>query len=87
MSEAFSPADTQKLAPFFTNLTEPIFGLKLPQEVAGALFSRYSRSSKSLRQIFLDEFLGQADLQGSLFGDGAAPSDDSQAIQRARAFL
>ncbi len=86
MSEAFSPADTQKLAPFFTNLTEPIFGLKLPQEVAGALFSRYSRSAKSLRQIFLDEFLGQADLQGGLFGDGAAPSDDSQAIQKARAF-
>jgi len=86
MSEAFSPADTQKLAPFFTNLTEPIFGLKLPQEVAGALFSRYSRSAKSLRQIFLDEFLGQADLQGSLFGDAAAPSDDSQAIQKARAF-
>ena len=86
MSEAFSPADTQKLAPFFTNLTEPIFGLKLPQEVAGALFSRYSRSAKSLRQIFLDEFLGQADLQGSLLGDGAASSDDSQAIQKARAF-
>ncbi len=86
MSEAFSPTDTQKLAPFFTNLTGPIFGLKLPQEVAGALFSRYSRSAKSLRQIFLDEFLGQADLQGSLFGDGAAPSDDSQAIQKARAF-
>ena len=86
MSEALSPADRQKLAPFFTNLTEPIFGLKLPQEVAGALFSRYSRSSKSLRQIFLDEFLGQADLQGSLFGPGAAPSDDSQAIRKARAF-
>ncbi len=86
MSEAFSPADTHKLAPFFTSLTEPIFGLKLPQEVAGALFSRYSRSSKSLRQIFLDEFLGQADLQGSLFGGGVAPSDDSQAIQKARAF-
>jgi thymidylate synthase ThyX len=86
MSEAFSPADTQKLAPFFTNLTEPIFGLKLPQEVAGALFSRYSRSSKSLRQIFLDEFLGKTDLQGNLFSDGAAPSDDSQAIQKARAF-
>ena len=39
-----------------------------------------------MRQIFLDEFLGQADLQGSLFGDGAAPSDASQAIQKARAF-
>ena len=86
MSEAFSPADTHKLAPFFTSLTEPIFGLKLPQEVAGALFSRYSRSSKSLRQIFLDEFLGQADLQDSQFGGGAAPSDNSQAIQKARAF-
>ena len=90
MSEAFSPPDTQKLAPFFTNLTEPIFGLKLPQEVAGALFSRYSRSSKSLRQIFLDEFLGSADLPVSQCGDGAAQNEargaDSQAIQKARAF-
>ncbi len=86
MSEAFSPADRQKLAPFFTNLTESIFGLKLPQEVAGALFSRYSRSAKSLRQIFLDEFLDQADLQGSLFSNQAAPSNASRAIQKARAF-
>ena len=86
MSEAFSPADTQKLAPFFTSLTEPIFGLKLPQEVAGALFSRYSRSSKSLRHIFLDEFLGNAELPASQFGGGAAQNDDSQAIQKARAF-
>ncbi len=86
MSEAFSPADTQKLAPFFTSLTEPIFGLKLPQEVAGALFSRYSRSSKGLRHIFLDEFLGNAELPVSQFGGGAAQNDDSQAIQKARAF-
>ncbi len=86
MSEAFSPADTQKLAPFFTNLTEPIFGLKLSQEVAGALFSRYSRSAKGLRQIFLDEFLGQADLQAGRLSDGTDPSDASQAIQKARAF-
>jgi hypothetical protein len=59
--EGFSPTEQQHLAPFFTNLTESIFGLKLPQEVAGALFSRYSRSSKSLRRIFLDEFLSKAD--------------------------
>ena len=61
MSDTLSATEHDRLAPFFTNLNAPIFGLKLPQEVAGALFSRYSRSSKSLRRIFLDEFLGQAD--------------------------
>ena len=63
MNDAFSPSEKKKLQPFFTNLTRPIFGLRLPQEVAGALFSRYSRSSKSLRRIFLDEFLGNEDLK------------------------
>ncbi len=83
----FSPTDRQKLAPFFTNLTAPIFGLKLPQEVAGALFSRYSRSAKSLRQIFLDEFLGNADLQFSQPPGGTATeTESSEAVQKARAF-
>ncbi len=83
----FSPIDRQKLAPFFTNLTAPIFGLKLPQEVAGALFSRYSRSAKSLRQIFLDEFLGNADLQLSqLPGGTSTETESSEAVQKARAF-
>ena len=86
MSEAFSPSDRQKLAPFFTNLTESVFGLKLPQEVAGALFSRYSRSSKSLRQIFLDEFLGDQGLQISDLGSAAAQDNDGGATQKARAF-
>jgi hypothetical protein len=41
-------ADEQKaLAPFFTNFDRSVFGLKLPQEVAGALFSRYSRSTRA----------------------------------------
>ncbi len=31
----------------------------LPETVKGALFARYSRSAKSLRRLFLDEFLGQ----------------------------
>ena len=85
MSDAFSTAEQHSLAPFFTNLTEPIFGLKLPQEVAGALFSRYSRSSKSLREIFLDEFLGHTDLQlGQL--PGGHDTDNSDAVQKARAF-
>jgi len=60
MSNEFTPAEQKSLTPFFTNLDRNVFGLKLPQEVAGALFSRYSRSTKSLRRTFLDEFLGGA---------------------------
>ena len=81
MSDAFSPAEKKKLQPFFTNLTRPIFGLRLPQEVAGALFSRYSRSSKSLRRIFLDEFLGNEDLKLS-----RPTGSNSSSLDKARAF-
>ena len=45
----FTADERKRLAPFFTNVDRPVFGLKLPQEVAGALFSRYSRTAKSLR--------------------------------------
>lgn len=79
MSDTLSATEHDRLAPFFTNLHAPIFGLKLPQEVAGALFSRYSRSSKSLRRIFLDEFLGQADLP-------LGQADQTGALDKARAF-
>jgi thymidylate synthase ThyX len=85
--EEFSLAEQRSLAPFFTHLTESIFGLRLPQEVAGALFSRYSRSTKSLRRIFLDEFLGNADLSLTHLLAGHVPgADQSAALQRARAF-
>ena len=50
--------EAQLIAPFVTNLDRPIFGLRnLPEVVKGALFSRYSRSDKSLRRILLDEFI------------------------------
>lgn len=46
------------LQPFTTNLDRSVFGLRnLPEVVKGALFSRYSRSDKSLRRILLDEFI------------------------------
>ena len=35
----------------------------------GALFARYSRSDKSLRRLFLDEFVGDLDLTGDLTVD------------------
>ena len=48
------------LAPYFTNTDRPVFALtNLPETVKGALFARYSRSAKSVRRLFLDEFLGQ----------------------------
>ncbi len=58
--EAFTPAETQALSPYFTNTDRPVFALtNLPETVKGALFARYSRSAKSLRRLFLDEFIGQ----------------------------
>lgn len=55
---AYSPEEQQRLEPFVSNLERPVFVLRnLPQEVAGALFSRYSRSAKSVRRLLLDEFL------------------------------
>lgn len=58
MSE-FTPDEQRALAPYFSNLTSPVFALtNLPETVKGALFARYSRSAKSLRRLFLDEFLG-----------------------------
>jgi thymidylate synthase ThyX len=57
-AEAFDEQEAALLAPFVTNLDRPVFGLRnLPEVVKGALFSRYSRSSKSLRRTLLDEFL------------------------------
>ncbi|HEX8100736.1 MAG TPA: FAD-dependent thymidylate synthase, partial [Actinomycetota bacterium] len=56
-AEGFTPDERAKLAPYFTNLDGPVFALvNLPEVVKGALFARYSRSAKSLRRLFLDEF-------------------------------
>ena len=60
MTPEFSSDEHTRLAPFFTNLDRDTFGLKLPQEVAGALFSRYSRSAKRFAPDFLDEFFGDS---------------------------
>src|SRR5688500_991728 len=58
MSDEFTAAERAALAPYFTNLDGPVFALvNLPEAVTGALFARYSRSPKSLRRLFLDEFL------------------------------
>jgi thymidylate synthase ThyX len=56
--ETFTAEERAALAPYFTNLDGPVFALvNLPEVVKGALFARYSRSAKSLRRLFLDEFV------------------------------
>src|SRR5216117_4137554 len=67
----FTPDEQQILAPYFSNLTGPVFALtNLPETVKGALFARYSRSAKSLRRLFLDEFLGQVQSTAPVEGHG-----------------
>jgi thymidylate synthase ThyX len=87
MKELFSDFERESLASFFTNVDKDIFGLKLPQEIAGALFSRYSRSAKSLRRVFIDEFLGNPDLAlKDLLGGQRELNSDSVALKKAREF-
>ncbi|MGH9141365.1 MAG: FAD-dependent thymidylate synthase [Vicinamibacterales bacterium] len=60
IGETFTSDETRALAPYFTNADRPIFALRnLPETVKGALFARYSRSAKSVRRLFLDEFVGE----------------------------
>lgn len=60
--EDFTDQETAVLERFFTNADKPVFGLvNLPEVVKGALFARYSRSPKSLRRLFLDEFVSDPD--------------------------
>ena len=64
-SEDFSSAEADVLRRYFTNLDQPVFALvNLPEVVKGALFARYSRSDKSLRRLFLEEFVGELDVSG-----------------------
>lgn len=63
--EKFTAEEREVLGRYFTNLDGPVFALvNLPEVVKGALFARYSRSSKSLRRLFLDEFFDELDVAG-----------------------
>jgi thymidylate synthase ThyX len=70
-------AEAASVAPYFTNTDRPVFALvNLPETVKGALFARYSRSPKSLRRLFLDEFFEGAGLAASgSAGVGAERAD------------
>src|ERR687894_257343 len=80
VAEEFTAAEADVLRRYVTNLDGPVFALvNLPEVVKGALFARYSRSHKSLRRLFLDEFVGDLDLEGD------ASIDATVGVKRAEA--
>src|SRR5215813_324014 len=79
--ERFTDEEQAVLRPYFTNLDAPVFALvNLPETVKGALFARYSRSPKSLRRLFLDEFLG--DVSGTPVASQAGAERAERLYQR-----
>jgi thymidylate synthase ThyX len=82
MAEEFSRDEEAALAPYVTSLDGPVFALvNLPEVVKGALFARYSRSPKSLRRLFLDEFLGPGGLEAASAGAAAGAAGTTRAEQ------
>ncbi len=60
--DGFTAEEKRALAPHFSNVDDPVFAIITPSQVdRGALMSRYSRTDKSMRRVFLDEFLGNKD--------------------------
>ena len=58
MLSEFSNAEKKTLSDHFSNTEDNVFAIITPRQVdRGALMSRYSRTDKSMRKIFLDEFL------------------------------
>ena len=54
----FSDQDRSILRSHFSNTDRAVFAIITPRQVdRGALMSRYSRSDKTMRRIFLDEFM------------------------------
>ncbi len=69
--ETFTVEETAALAPWFGNTDRPVFVLtNLPEVVKGALFARYSRSAKSIRRLFLDEFSDGVEAGADAAGPG-----------------
>jgi thymidylate synthase ThyX len=81
VAEEFTTDEADVLRRYFTNLDGPVFALvNLPEVVKGALFARYSRSPKSLRRLFLDEFVGDLDIAGDVTVDATVGLDRAEEL-------
>jgi thymidylate synthase ThyX len=79
--EHFNADEEAILRRYFTNLDRPVFALvNLPEVVKGALFARYSRSPKSLRRLFLDEFVGDLEISGDITIDATVGLDRAEQL-------
>jgi thymidylate synthase ThyX len=84
--EPFTPDERAILTRYFTNLDGPVFALvNLPEVVKGALFARYSRTHKSLRRLFLDEFLADPDRGIDVIAHRLQTDDEMVSRERAEA--
>jgi thymidylate synthase ThyX len=76
VSEEFTAEEHELLQRHFTNVDGPVFALvDLPEVVKGAMFARYSRTPKSLRRLFLDEFAEDLSEAGTLSAMGLARAE------------
>ena len=81
VAEEFSSTEQAVLRRYFTNLDGPVFALvNLPEVVKGALFARYSRSAKSLRRLFIDEFVNDLDVSGDANIDATIGLERAEAL-------
>ena len=87
MAPELSPEEAALLSRYFTNLDRPVFALRnLPEVVKGALFSRYSRTEKSLRRVLLEEFINEPDSGFDRLAGATPTADDMVAVRRAEEF-
>jgi thymidylate synthase ThyX len=83
--EEFTEEERATLSRFFTNLDSPVFAIvNLPEVVKGALFARYSRSFKSVRRLFLDEFYNEPDVGVKHLADALDGNDPMVKLKRAQ---
>ena len=82
VTESFTPDERAVLGRHFTNLDGPVFALvDLPEAVKGAMFARYSRTTKSLRRLFLDEFAGDIDEIAGAHAGGSSTAGSERAAR------
>jgi thymidylate synthase ThyX len=81
LPEEWTAEEADVLRRYVTNLDGPVFALvNLPEVVKGALFARYSRTHKSLRRLFLDEFVGDLEIDGDASVDATVGLDRAEQL-------
>lgn len=84
----FTKEEREVLQRFISDIDSDVFVLtNLPEVIKGALFSRYSRSPKSLKRLLLDEFVNAEDGDfKSIVNSAVDTSDQALKIQKAQSF-